>query len=54
MRIQEDLKRFETHYTTMVKLFLNMLDEMDEARVRNIAKNAIDEALEIQKQEKEE
>jgi GTPase involved in cell partitioning and DNA repair len=51
MKINEELGRFESHYFTMVKLITNMLDTMEESRVRNIIEYAIEEAKEIKQQE---
>lgn len=52
MSIQKDLGRFETHYATIVRLFANMLEKMDETQVREIVEIAMQEAIEIEKQER--
>ena len=53
MKINEELGRFETHYTTMVKLITNLLDANTEEQTRTIVLLALEEAVEIKKQEQE-
>lgn len=52
MRIQDDLGRLETHYTTIVQLVQNMLEVWSETKVRNIVQIAVEEAIEVHNQEK--
>jgi hypothetical protein len=49
-----ELGRYESHYATIARLFANMLEKMDETQVREIAELAMQEAIQIAKQEKEE
>lgn len=52
MKIQENLGRFESHFFTMAKLMQNMLDAgMTKEQITNIAKYALEEAIEVKKQE---